>query len=54
MSLPDRQRVAFKLKVLHGMSIKEIAEVMGLAEGTIKSHLFRATRCLQQALKDWV
>ncbi len=52
-SLPERQRVAFQLKVLHGMNLREISEVMDAAEGTVKSHLFRATRSLQEALKDW-
>ena len=53
VSLPERQRVAFQLKVLHGMSIREIAQVMGAAEGTVKSHLFRATRFLRGELKEW-
>ena len=52
-ALPEKQRVAFQLKVLHGMSISEIAGVMGAAEGTVKSHLFRATHSLRQALKNW-
>lgn len=54
MSLPERQRVAFQLKVFQGMSIREIAQVLGAAEGTVKSHLFRATHSLQEALKDWI
>jgi len=53
MSLPDKQRTVFQLKVLHEMSIREIAEVMGSAEGTVKSHLFRATHFLRKSLKDW-
>jgi RNA polymerase sigma-70 factor, ECF subfamily len=52
-SLPERQRLALQLKVLHGMSLKDIAQVMGAAEGTVKSHLFRATHHLQDALKNW-
>jgi len=52
-ALPEKQRAAFQLKVLHGMSISEIAQVMDTAEGTVKSHLFRATRALRQALKNW-
>jgi RNA polymerase sigma-70 factor (ECF subfamily) len=52
-ALPERQRLAFRLKVLQGMSLKEIAQVMGAAEGTVKSHLFRATHQLQKALKEW-
>lgn len=53
-SLPEKQQTAFQLKVLHGMTIREIAAVMGAAEGTVKSHLFRATRRLRDTLKDWV
>jgi RNA polymerase sigma-70 factor (ECF subfamily) len=52
--LPERQRLAFQLKVLQGMSIREIGEVMDAAEGTVKSHLFRATRSLREALEDWI
>jgi len=51
--LPEKQRVAFQLKVLHGMKIREIAQIMGTAEGTVKSHLFRATHFLRDALKEW-
>jgi RNA polymerase sigma-70 factor (ECF subfamily) len=52
-SLPERQRTVFQLKVLDGMTIPEIAEVLGAAEGTVKSHLFRATRFLREALEGW-
>jgi RNA polymerase sigma-70 factor (ECF subfamily) len=52
-SLPEKQRLAFQLKVFQGMSIREIAQVMGTAEGTVKSHLFRATHFLRGALKEW-
>jgi RNA polymerase sigma-70 factor (ECF subfamily) len=52
-TLPERQRLVFQLKVLHGMSIREIAQVIGTAEGTVKSHLFRATRFLREELKEW-
>ena len=52
-SLPEKQRIAFQLKVFQGMSIREIALVMGTAEGTVKSHLFRATHFLRGALEEW-
>ena len=52
-SLPEKQRMAFQLKALHGMSIQEIARIMGTAEGTVKSHLFRATHFLREKFKDW-
>ncbi len=51
--LPEKQRIVFQLKVLNEMSIKEIAAVMKSAEGTVKSHLFRATQHLQKTLRDW-
>ncbi len=52
-SLSEKQRTIFQLKVFHEMSIPEIAQIMKMAEGTVKSHLFRATHLLREALKDW-
>jgi len=52
-SLPEKQRVVFQMKVLHGMRIREIAQIMGTAEGTVKSHLFRATQFMRDALQEW-
>jgi RNA polymerase sigma-70 factor (ECF subfamily) len=52
-SLSEKQRMVFQLKVLQELSITEIAKVMKMAEGTVKSHLFRATHVLRDALKDW-
>jgi RNA polymerase sigma-70 factor (ECF subfamily) len=52
--LSDKQRVIFQLKAFQEMSIPEIAEVTGLAEGTVKSHLFRATQALRRRLGEWV
>ena len=50
--LSPTQRLAFVLRHWEGMSIREIAEVLGAAEGTVKSHLFRATRTLRVELAD--
>jgi len=52
-NLSERQRTIFQLKVFQEMSIAEIAESMGLAQGTVKTHLFRATRFVQKQLKGW-
>ena len=52
-TLSEKQRTVFKLKVLNGLTIPEISEILGAAEGTVKSHLFRATQYLRQALKEW-
>jgi RNA polymerase sigma-70 factor (ECF subfamily) len=51
--LSERQRTIFQLKVFQEMSIAEIAESMGLAQGTVKTHLFRATRVVQKQLQGW-
>jgi RNA polymerase sigma-70 factor (ECF subfamily) len=53
-SLPQKQRLAFQLKLFHGMTIREISEIMGLASGTVKTHLFRATHAMRETLKDWL
>jgi len=52
-TLSERQRSIFQLKIFHEMSIPEIAQMMNLAEGTVKTHLFRATRVIQKKLKGW-
>ena len=51
--LSDRQKMIFQLKVFEEMRISEIGQLMGLAEGTVKSHLFRATQTVRRALSDW-
>jgi len=52
--LPAKQRTAFVLKNHQGLSIKEIAELMETAEGTVKVHLHRAVTALRQSLADFV
>ena len=51
-SLSDGQREAFVLVHLEGFNVKEVAELTGRAEGTIKSHLHRALRRLRGLLAD--
>jgi RNA polymerase sigma-70 factor (ECF subfamily) len=53
-TLSENQRTVFQLKVFQEMSIPEIAEVTGMAEGTVKSHLFRATQSIRGQLSRWV
>ena len=50
--LPDKQKAVFVLRHYEGFSLKEIAEIMGCTEGTIKTHLFRATGKLRNELAD--
>lgn len=51
-SLPPLQRTLLTLYHLDEMSIAEIAMVTGLAEGTIKSHLFRSRKQLRSILES--
>lgn len=49
--LPDRQRSAIALHYLDGLSVAEVANVLGVAEGTVKSSLAAARRSLTQTLR---
>lgn len=40
--LPPQQKAVFVLRHMQDMSLREIAEILGLEEGTVKSHLHRA------------
>ena len=53
-TLPAKQRTAFILKNHQGLSIREIAETMETAEGTVKVHLHRAVTALRQSLAELV
>jgi RNA polymerase sigma factor (sigma-70 family) len=50
-TLPPMQRTLLTLYHLDEMPIGEIAAMTGLAEGTIKSHLFRSRQRLRQVLE---
>jgi len=49
-SLPEQQRTAFLLRFVEDMELLEIAAAMGLKEGTVKVHLFRAVQTLRERL----
>ena len=49
-ALAPQQRSVFILRHYHDLSQKEIARIMGLSVGTVKSQLFRAIRRLQSEL----
>ncbi len=52
-SLDDKHREVFSLRHLQGLSMKEIADVLVINEGTVKSRLFYATKQLAEKLKDY-
>ena len=49
--LPPLQRMILTLYHLEELPIGEIATITGLAEGTIKSHLFRSRKTLRECLE---
>ena len=49
--LPDGARIIFNLHVLEGYKHHEIAEKLGINEGTSKSQFFRAKKILQELVQ---
>ena len=50
--LSRQQRAALVLTYLHGYSADQCAELMGLAPGTVRSHLARALATLRKEMSD--
>ncbi len=50
-SLGEEHRSAFLLRYREGFSIKEVAEILELPEGTVKSRLFYAKKLLAEKLE---
>lgn len=51
--LPERQRVAVMLFDVEGYSHREIADVLHVPEGTVRSDVFHARRALRRTLARW-
>jgi RNA polymerase sigma-70 factor (ECF subfamily) len=51
--LPDRYRLVFSMYVLDGYSHKEIADMLGISDGTSKSNLARARGILKNKIEDY-
>jgi len=53
--LTDRQRVVVALRYVDDLPIGQVADLLGIAEGTVKSHCARAVESLRGALAQaWV
>ena len=51
--LPEEQKDVFLMRHVQGMKFKEIAEVVGVPENTVKSRMRYALERLQRALADY-
>ncbi len=54
VELPDPQRLALILSLYQGLSYAEIAAVLEIPAGTVKSRMFHALRRLKEKLKSHV
>lgn len=52
--LPNRQKKVFILRHYEGLPLKDIAETLNCSLGTVKAHLFRATRRMRNILMPYV
>jgi RNA polymerase sigma-70 factor (ECF subfamily) len=52
LALPERQREVVALRVVLGLDTRRTATLLGIAEGTVTSHLFRALTRLQEELSE--
>lgn len=52
-TLPLEQREVFEMREFQGLKFKEIAEVVGIPENTVKSRMRYALKALQTQLQDF-
>jgi RNA polymerase sigma-70 factor (ECF subfamily) len=50
--LPEQQRTAFYLSDVEGYATAEVARIMGLSPGTVRSHVHHARTALRAALPE--
>jgi RNA polymerase sigma-70 factor (ECF subfamily) len=49
--LSPRQKAAFVLREIEGMSTEEVAEILGMTLSTVRNHVHAARRILQEGLR---
>ncbi|GIX07624.1 MAG: RNA polymerase sigma-H factor [Candidatus Poribacteria bacterium] len=52
--LPEKQRQVFILRHFEGLSLQEIADILNRELGTVKAHLFHATRKMRRLLAPYL
>ena len=53
-TLSSQQKVIFCMRHFEDYSLNEIAEILGLRDGTVRAHLFRAIHKVRRELSGWV
>ena len=53
MELPDRERDVARLRLVDGLSTRETAEELDIAEGTVKATLYHSIRKLRIGMEKW-
>jgi len=49
--LSPRQKAAFVLREIEGMSTEEVSEILGMSASTVRNHVHAARRILQEGLR---
>jgi len=49
--LSEKQKAAFVLREIDGLDSKDVAEILGCGESTVRNHLFNARKSLQKKLR---
>ena len=52
-SLPEEQRAAIMMRYFDELSVKEIAQIQAVSEGTVKSRLNYGRKAIAQSVKDY-
>ena len=50
-ALPDRQRQAVVLHYIADCSVQNVADAMGISDGAVKAHLFKAREALRRSME---